>query len=246
MAREIRKPASTAPRPNALSISLKWTARFLFAASVFAVGYGIWYGRTHPVTAPAEALRQKAVSIDWSREPFQHWTSPEDGVEVTYPSRYEAVRAFGRFTSRDLVGGLVETDVVAFRSAEPRSVILIAGYKSPRPLAWEEWIALAKEEVQVASGPGKPSSFSAEFGGSDKTYRRVKAGDRSALAVSATGAVKYPIRGNEQMELWRFESRLVAQGDTAVRITAGVHSDQYAATRPGLERTVESFRWSPR
>jgi hypothetical protein len=232
---------------NPWTLLLKWLARGFFAAAVLAVLYGAWLGHTRPQKEPE--VRQAAVHVDWAREPFSRWTSVEDGVELLYPGRrYDAVRGFGQFTSRDVAGGIQETDIVAFRSAAPRSVIAVAAYKAPRPLSWDEWVALAKGPVSSNSqppAPNAPAPFSAEFGGSDQAFRMTTVGGRQALAVSARSAVRYPIRANTQMELWQTESRLVAQGDRAVRITAAVHTDHYEAARPGLERTLESFRWNP-
>jgi len=237
--------ASPKPAPNAWSRGLQWAARVVFAAALVAA-----VSRLRPAQPPAgppvAPLRKVPVAIDWPREPFATWTSVEDGIALEYPTRYDAARAFGKFTSRDIAGGIVENDVVAFRSGEPRSVIVIALYRASKPLSWPEWTALAKTPVPTpAPGSRDPSPFGGEFGGSDKQYREVRQGDRTMLAVSAKGAVKYPIRGNEQMELWRFESRLAAQGSAAVRITAGAHADQWEGTRAGLERTLESFRWTP-
>jgi hypothetical protein len=247
---------------------LSWLARGLFVAAVLAAGYGMWLKRAatpsgHPAAAEAQALRKSPIAIDWPREEFLSWSSAEDGIEIRYPARFDAVRGFGRFTSRDVEGGIEEggieeTDVVSFRSSEPRAVIVVAAYRAARPLTWEEWTSLAKEnpppqppdpDPQTPDPRPQigrqlpPSPFALEFGGSDREFRETRAGERPALAVSARGAVKYPIRGNEQWELWRFESRLVAEGDAAVRVTAGVHHDHYEGAREGLERALESFRW---
>jgi hypothetical protein len=194
------------------------------------------------------AVRAPAVNIDWSREAFLTWKSLEDGVSLEYPARYEAMRGFGRFTSRSLAGGLTEMDVGAFRTTVPRSVIAVATYRAAKPLAWDEWIQLAKAPYGPTKTPSPASAlslFAAEFGGSDKEYRRLTLDGRPGLEVTAKGAVQYPLRGSERWEMWRFESRLFADGDRAARLTAGVHEDQWPGAREGLRRTVESFRWKP-
>jgi hypothetical protein len=236
-------------------------ARGFFVAAVAAVGYGFWLKKQRPPETEGP-VQVKAITIDWSREEFRQWSSPEDGLSVSYPARYDAVRGFGRFTARDLQDGLEEQDAVAFRTGEPRSVITVATYRSEKPRSWEEWVALAKRPTpQITTPPPTqkqrgllgiplgeklpPSPLSAEFGGSEMEFRQVKVGNRPALAVTARGAVRYPLRTNEIMELWRFESLLLAEGTRAVRITAGVHADQYQATEPGLRRTLNSFRWTP-
>lgn len=225
---------------------LRLTARILFAAALVSMGFVI-YRRRQTQQAPPPPLRVAPLALDWTRELFQPWTSVEDGIALEYPARFEPVRGFGRFTSRKVAGGLVEEDLVAFRSMAPRGVIVVALYRAPRPLTWEEWrkLVLADRGAPPPAKPGAPTPFAAEFGGSDYIDRLTTAGDRPALAVQARGAVKYPIRGSETMELWQFESRLVAQDARAVRITAGIHSDQAASARPALQRTLNSFRWKP-
>src|SRR5438067_9467718 len=133
---------------GAWSAGLKWLARACFAAAVLALAYGLWLRRAAPSAAPTapQPVREKPLAIDWGREPFREWSSPEDGFRLLYPARFDPERGFGRFTSRDIAGGIVETDMVAFRSMQPRSVIMIAGYQAPRPLSWDEWISLAKDE----------------------------------------------------------------------------------------------------
>jgi hypothetical protein len=244
----------SAPPPRALrvAVGLRWLSRLVLAAGLMVAGLTWGPGLLHP-RAPSPALvtvtdplRKQPVQIDWSREQFRQWSSPEDGVAVTYPARYDATRAFGRFTSRDLSGGITEQDVVAFRSGQPRSVIIVAAYKAPHPLTWAQWVALAKHEpAPTPPQQAAPTAFPYEFGGSQRVYAPARVSGRAALAVSGEGALKYPMRGNQQMELWRFESRFTAEGDTAVRITAGVHADQYAGAREGLEKTLDSFRWTP-
>jgi hypothetical protein len=124
----------------------------------------------------------------------------------------------------------------------------VAGYKAPKPMSWEEWMRLAKAPYGPTEKPaaaGTDSLFAAEFGGSEKHYRRITVDGRDGLEVAAKGAVQYPLRGSERWEMWHFESRLFAEGDRAIRITAGVHQDQWPGTREGLQRTVKSFRWAP-
>ena len=254
-------PPPHPPVGGPLTPLLKWISRAFFVAAVAALGYGFWL-RQHKPADPEEPVQVKAVKIDWSREPFSTWESKEDGIQLSYPTRYDAVRGFGRFTARDLQDGIEEQDAVAFRTGEPRSVITIATYRSQQPRTFDEWVALAKRPVPTLTTPppadtqrgplglnlGKalpPSPLGAEFGGSDLQFRRTEAGGLPALAVTARGAVRYPLRTNEVMEMWRFESLLIAEGMRAVRITAGVHADQYAATEPGLRRTLASFRWTP-
>jgi len=229
---------------------LRAFARVLTAGAFGSLVYLIWANADEmhrPPPAAGAPLRLSPLEIDWSREPFQQWGSAEDGVALVYPSRFEAVRGLGRFTSRDLRDGLTETDVVAFRSMEPRAVIVVAAYRAARPLGREAWVKLAKAPGGPPPEPGvrAPSAFSMEFGGSAKTYRRLRIDGREALAVSARGAVKYPARGNERMELWQFESRLLAEGERAVRITAGVHLDHAATAAPAFDRVLASFRWTP-
>lgn len=229
---------------------LRLASRALLVAAFAWAVYTVWTRSTEVRRPPAgkeHSLRLPPPRIDWGREPFKNWASPEDGIELQYPARYEAVRGLGTFTSRVLREGLTETDVAAFRCAEPRSVIVAAAYRSPRPRTWKEWTALARAGPGPPPDPAsdEPSAFAMEFGGSDREYHTVAVTGVPCMAVSARGAVKYPARGNDQMELWRFESRLFARGERAVRVTAGVHEDHYAAALPGLERVLESFRWSP-
>ena len=232
--------------PNTWSVGLKWAARCLFVAAALAAAHGFWLRRSRPAEAHVEGLRQAPVSIAWTREEWATWESAEDGIRVRHPARYDTVRGFGRFTSRDIEGGIFESDVVAFRSNEPRSVITIAAYKAPKPLSWEEWTALAKAALPAvpARDPRAPTPLAAEFGGSDRAFRTLDVAGRPMLAVTARGPVRYPLRGNDRWEMWHFESRLVAEGDRAIRITAGVHVDQHAGARQGLERTLESCRWN--
>lgn len=245
----------SAERSPPLPTVLRWLARGLFAAALAAALFGWWRRDRVRARVPAPApYRAEPLAIDWRRERFRPWSSAEDGVRLEHPERFEPVRGFGRFTSRDLKDGLVETDVVAFRCGAPRAVIVVALYQSPRARSFEEWVSLARAEPEPpqpappAAGPFRgpaPAAFSMEFGGSHRSFRRLRLGERSALAVEARGAVQYPARGNPRMELWHFESRLVALGDRAARITAGVHTDQHAAAAPGLRRTLDSFRWEP-
>lgn len=265
-----RRPTSAPSRPSSpphppvggpLTPLLKWIARFFFVAAVAALGYGFWLRQNRPPETEGP-VQVKALKIDWSHEEFRQWESQEEGIQLSYPARYDAVRGFGRFTARDLQDGIEEQDAVAFRTGEPRSVITVATYRSQQPHTLDEWIALAKRPVPKVTAPPPaeaqrgplglnlgqklpPSPLGAEFGGSDMEFRRTEVGGRPALAVTARGAIRYPLRTNDLMEMWRFESLLVAEGTRAVRITAGVHADQYAATEPGLRRTLTSFRWTP-
>lgn len=227
-----------------VSVPLRWAARGVFGAAVLVLGLLIWRQARERPSAPAPIVSNApAIHIDWTREPFTEWKGEDPDVILQYPLRYEAVRGFGRFTSRDMAQGMKETDVVAFRSAAPRSVITIAAYKAPRALSWPEWTALARLEQR--DGKGAPT-LAEEFGGSERVYKEIRQGDRPALAVSARGGVRYPVRGSEAWELWKFESQFVAEGDRAVRVTAGVHVDQYAAALPGFRKVLESFRWLSR
>jgi len=227
------------------SQALKWAARLLFVAAVGA-GIYVWRSENRSVET-ISPITPGPLQVDWAAEPFVEWNSAEAGVSVRHPARYDAVRGFGRFTSRELAGGLGETDLVAFRCSAPRSVIVIATYQAPRTLSWAEWVALAKEDAasQAAGTSQHLPAFSTVFGGSDREYRAMTVDGRPVLAVAGRGAIRYPVRGNEGWELWRFESRFVASGAAGVRITAGVHSDHYEAALPAIERVLDSFRWRP-
>ncbi|MBM3457364.1 MAG: hypothetical protein FJX77_02345 [Armatimonadetes bacterium] len=219
----------------------------MFAAAVASAvwtGYQQRQGRLGRRLEP-QPVRLQPLSLDWSRELFQTWKLEEDGISLEYPARFDVVRGFGKFTARWVAGGIREEDVAAFRSMAPRSVITIALYRAPRQMTWAEWKALALRDrgAPPARDPKAPAPFAAELGGSDFEDREVQLGEFPALAVRARGAVKYPIRGSETLELWQFDSRLVAQGDRAVRVTAGVHLEQAALARPGLDRVLNSFRW---
>jgi hypothetical protein len=222
------------------------TARVLFGFALVLAGWTVMKRRSERMTA-APAGPPAPLAIAWDRELFAEWKSEEDGITVLHPERFDTVRGFGRFTSRKVADGIEEVDVAAFRSMAPRAVITLATYRAEKARTWEQWVALAKQDLGAPppSDPKTPSPFSAEFGGSDGEYRIVPQGEREALAVSARGAVRYPARGNETMELWHFESRLVAEGDRAVRVTAGVHQAHWEQARPGMDRVLASFRWIP-
>jgi hypothetical protein len=247
------RPAATG---TPLSRALRWTARGFFAAALLAAGYGFWLRRQPPPPTPAAAqgARPEALAaIDWAREPFQPFAIAEVGISLLHPARFDVNRGFGRFTSRDLAGGIKETDLAAFRCARPRAVIAVASYRAPREMTWSQWLALARAPlrppVPEGSTPGaRPPapSLSSEFGGSDLAYRSERVEGRAWLRVSGRGALRYPVRGNDRWEVWRFESRFAAEGHAALRITAGVHADHHAAAREGLERALASFRWEPR
>ena len=233
------------PKRSRWSQVLKWAARLLIAAGIVAA-IQVW--RSGKVTVEtAASVGVAPLRVDWNQEPFADWSSSEAGIAVRHPARYDAVRGFGRFTSRELAGGLAETDLVAFRCSAPRSVIANATYQAPRSLTWAEWVALAKQVPGPPSAAGAAGTgvFSTVFGGSERVYRQAQVSGRPALAVSGKGAVRYPVRGNDGWELWRFESRFAAAGSTGVRITAGVHDQHYEAARPGIERALDSFRWTP-
>ena len=183
----------------------------------------------------------------WRQQEFQDWAGVKHGVALRYPARFDAVRGFGKFTSRDVSGGLTETDLVAFRGAEPRAVIVVALYRSPVPLAWAEWGRRARGPAEAApSAPGnRPTPFPLEFGGTERKFAATRAGNRPALRVSALGAVKYPLRGNEEWERWRFESVFVAEGAEAVRVTAGLPEADWPYAAEGLEKVLASIRWTP-
>jgi len=234
------------PRPALPRTVLRWLARALLLAALAAALHGWWLRRARarrPAVAPVATLHPKPAAIDWRRERFVRWESPEDGVALEVPERFEAVRGVGRFTSRALVGGLLETDVVAFRSGEPRGVVVVALYDSPRRRSWPEWAAMARADPPQE--PQDPGSFASEFGGTARRFAPARQGARAALAIAARGAVRYPARGAEEWEVWEFRSRLVAEGSRAARVTAGLHADHFAACLPVVERVLESFRWSP-
>ena len=228
-----------------LSRGLKWLARVFFVAALAAAVYGRLLHRSR--TEKPQPAPPPPVAIDWPHEPFRDWSSKEDGIRLEYPARFDETRGFGKFTSRGLLNGVSETDLVAFRSGVPRCVITIAMYQAPQPLSWEQWTALAKASIpEPASVRSKePSVFAAEFGGSQRRFHALRVRDRTALEIYAQGAVKYPIRGNETMELWDLHSRMFARGAVAVRITGGVLHEQLKNTKPAIDRALSSFRWNP-
>lgn len=235
------------PSPSPLSRALKWASRLAFAIGTAALIWGVWYRRTHPSTRAPEPFHVSTIAVNWEREPFQKWSDAEDGIEIEHPSRFDEVRGFGKFTAHAVTDGLSESDLVTFRCMAPRSVIAIAVYRAPQPLTWEQWQALARKTGPPGgTKPGIPSPLGEEFGALERTYRPTLAGKLPALEVAALGAVRFPQPGQPNIEAWRFESRFVAEGNTAIRLTAGVHQDQYQSALPGLRRTLDSFRWTPK
>lgn len=262
------EPAGRRRQLPAVSRWLRWLSRAFFAAALASLAAGFWL-RERPPAQPAErpyrpsstGVEGSTARINWVQEEFLRWESSEDGLSLSYPARFDAVRGFGRFTSRDLQDGLVQQDAVAFRASAPRAVIAVSTYRAESPLSWVGWQRLARRPTPRLEGPppepprgplelniGRklpPSPLSSEFGGTDLEYTPARIGTLPALAVQARGAVRYPLRSNETIELWRFESRFAAQGDRAVRITFGVHADHYEATLPAIRRVLASFRWDP-
>lgn len=232
-------PAPWAPR------ALRILSRVLFAAALLSLAAVVVQRRSAP-SGPPPVFRMTGVKLDWTRERFVPWVSAEESIEVSRPERFDVVRGFGRFTSRTLERGIYQEDLVAFRSLEPRGVITVAVYRSPKLLSWESWKALCRPPAEIRPTPlGTPGPFWAEFGGSRHRLWDTVLEGRPALSVTAEGAVQTPVRGDERIEPWRFESVFSASGRRAVRLTVGIHRDQYAGARPGMERVLLSFRWRP-
>lgn len=165
----------------------------------------------------------------------------EDGVSLHYPAVFDAVRGFGEYTARDLQGGLREMDLVAFRCGSPRCVVSVHLYRAPRPLSWEQWRDLAKAEVRTAPPRGEtPDTFASRFGGPNRKFSELEQNGRPLLHCADLVAER-----SGKLEVWSIESRFVAGGDRAARITAGAPAGEWPHVGPLLRQVLESFRWNP-
>jgi len=221
---------------------LHWAARLIFMAAIAGALLNFHRGRSAAKT-PRRVVSGKqdgALQFDWASHAFQPWRSQVWGVSLQAPEGWAPSEVFDRFTKRP-IGGLTAYDVVALRSAKPRSVIALVRYESPQPLSWEEWQAA----FRAPAPEPLTNSLRAEFGAGEVEFTSGQLQGRPALFANADGGVTFPMRGNYQVDMWRFRSVLIADGQRAFRLTCGADARQFDAVAAGFEKTLQSLSWQP-
>ena len=189
------------------------------------------------------------MEIDWAARRTNPWSDKVVGVTVEAPEGWTPIQVFERFTKRP-VADVTAYDVVAFRSASPRSVIAIVRYAAKKPLSWDDW----RRRVETPLRPltqrklikgAPPPPLSEEFGATDVKIEEGRLGSRRALWIKGQAAETFQMRGNYEVDLWRYRSVFIAEGAQAIRMTYGAEVRQLPGLVEGFDRCLESLTWTP-